>query len=467
MKVLLVEPPKAPLAIGGEDVHLFEPLALEYLAAAVAPNHDVEVLDMRIDADLDGVLERFEPDLVGITAYTVHVNVVRRLFAQVKRWNPDIVTVVGGHHATVQPSDFRSPDIDLVVAGDGIATFREVVARLENGRALAGIPGVALGSAGDALAALAPAPLGDLDDCPPPLRSLTGAHRHRYYSEWMRPLASVRTSKGCPFRCSFCAQWKIAGGRYLRRRPELIVDELATIEEPYIFFADDESLVDVKRMERLATLIAEARLDKSFFLYGRSDTIAANPGLVARWRDVGLERVFVGLEFFRDEDLRYVGKRSNVADNDRAVRLLQSLGIDIYASFILRPEFTRDDFAALRGYCRRLDLDFASFAVLTPLPGTDLYAELQGELLVDDFDYFDFIHTVLPTALPLESFYQEYLGLYRRAVPFSKQLALLRRFPLGELPSVMRRSNGFFKRLRTAHLDYAPSGAATGTGQKL
>jgi len=422
---------------------------------------------MRIDADLAGVLERFEPDLVGITAYTIHVNVVRRLFEQVKRWNPDIVTVVGGHHATVQPSDFHSPDIDLVVAGDGIAAFREIVARLENGRPLAGIPGVALGSAGGALAALAPAPLGGLDDCPPPLRSLTGAHRHRYYSEWMRPLASVRTSKGCPFRCSFCAQWKIAGGRYFRRQPERIVEELATIAEPYVFFADDESLVDVKRMARLAALIAEARLDKSFFLYGRSDTIAANPGLLARWRDVGLRRVFVGLEFFRDEDLGYVGKRSSVADNDRAVRLLQSLGIDIYASFILRPEFTRDDFAALRGYCRRLDLDFASFAVLTPLPGTDLYAELQGDLLVDDFDYFDFIHTVLPTALPLESFYQEYLGLYRRAVPFSKQLALLRRFPLGELPSVLRRSNVFFKRLRTAHLDYAPAGAASGAAQKL
>lgn len=467
MKVLLVEPPKAPLAIGGEDVHLFEPLALEYLAAALAPHHDVEILDMRIDADLDGALDRLKPDVVGITAYTVHVNVVRRLFELVKRWNPDVVTVVGGHHATVRPGDFRSPDIDLVVAGPGIAALNDIVERLDSGRALAGIPGVGLGPAGGDLAALAPAPLGDLDHCPPPLRLLTGAYRSRYYSDWMRPLASIRTSKGCPFRCSFCAQWKTAGGRYFRRQPERIVEELATIAEPYVFFADDESLVDVKRMERLAALIAEARLDKSFFLYGRSDTIAANPGLLARWRDVGLRRVFVGLEFFRDEDLGYVGKRSSVADNEQAVRLLQSLDIDIYASFILRPEFTSDDFAALRRYCRRLDLDFASFAVLTPLPGTDLYAELQGDLLVDDFDYFDFIHTVLPTVLPLESFYQEYLGLYRRAVRFSKQLALLRKFPLGELPSVLHRSNGFFKRLRTAHLDYAPAVAAPGPGQKL
>ena len=71
----------------------------------------------------------------------------------------------------------------------------------------------------------------------------------------MQPLASIRTSKGCPFRCNFCALWKIAGGRYLKREPEKIVQELAEIEEEFVFFADDESLVDVARMKRLAELI--------------------------------------------------------------------------------------------------------------------------------------------------------------------------------------------------------------------
>jgi len=80
MRILLVEPPKAPLTIGGEDVFLFESLALEYLAAAVAPDHDVEILDLRLGENLPETLERFRPDVVGITAYTVHVNVVHRLF---------------------------------------------------------------------------------------------------------------------------------------------------------------------------------------------------------------------------------------------------------------------------------------------------------------------------------------------------------------------------------------------------
>src|SRR5512140_2722245 len=77
MRILLVQPPKAPATIGGEDVFIYEPLALEYLAAAVAANHDVRILDLRLHENLQDVLQQYRPDLVGITAYTVHVNVAR------------------------------------------------------------------------------------------------------------------------------------------------------------------------------------------------------------------------------------------------------------------------------------------------------------------------------------------------------------------------------------------------------
>jgi len=59
------------------------------------------------------------------------------------------------------------------------------------------------------------------------------------------------------------------------------------------------------------------------------------------WREIGLERVFVGLEFFRDEDLQYIRKGSTAGDNENAVKVLQDLNIDIYASFIVRPDSTR------------------------------------------------------------------------------------------------------------------------------
>ncbi len=455
MRILLIEPPKSPVTLGGEDLHIFEPLALEYLAAGLADHHDVAILDMRLDPDLDGALASLQPDLVGLTGYTVHVNVVKRLAARIKEWNPGTLTVVGGHHATVMPSDFRSPHIDLVVAGEGVFALQSIVERLERGGGFLGIPGVGTKTGDGGLTVAPPDPVRDLDSCPFPARSLTAPYRSRYYCDWMKPLASMRTSKGCPFRCSFCAEWKTAGGHYLRRSPERVVEELATIDEPCVFFADDESLVDVERMTRLATLIAEAGVHKRYFLYGRSDTIAANRDLLARWREIGLERVFVGLEGFRDEDLRFIRKRSTIEDNERAVRVLQDLGVDIHASLIVRPEFDHDDFAALRQYCRRLGLGYPGFAILTPLPGTDLHDALEDRLLPLDYEYFDFIHTVLPTALPLEEFYREYARLFPRSVSVRKRFALLFKFPWREYPAVIRRSQRFFSRLRTVHLDYA------------
>jgi len=453
MKILLIQPAKAPVTLGGEDVFVFEPLALEYVAAGVSADHDVRILDQRLGDDVGAALETFQPDVVGLTAYTVHVGVAHALAARVKAWRPDALVVVGGHHATVAPDDFASPFIDVVVMGEGVAAFREIVSRHERRRSLRGIPGVAVAD-GATLVAEPEQRLTDLDALPFPDRRLVARHRHRYYCEYMKPLASIRTSKGCPFRCNFCALWKISGGRYLRRSPARIVEELAGIEEPFVFFADDESLVDAERMKTLARLIAEAGIAKRYFLYGRSDTIVRRPDLLEAWRDVGLERVFVGFEFFRDEDLAGIRKGSTTDDNARAAKILNDLGIDIYASFIVRPEFTTSDFAALRDYCRELDLSFASFAVLTPLPGTDLYAEVRDRLVTDDPAYFDFIHTLLPTALPLETFYREYHDLYAKAIPLKKSLAFLRKYPWREIPGVLATSRRVFRQLKAVHRDY-------------
>ncbi len=447
MKILLIEPAKAPVTLAGEDVFLFEPLALEYVGAAVAQDHDVRILDQRLDKDVRGTLESFRPEIVGITSYTVHVNCVKRLFEQIKGWNPDVLTVVGGHHATVAPEDFLSPSIDLIVRGDGVAAFREIVKRFERGEDFEGIPGVARTDADEP-------PLSELDDLPFPDRSLTAQYRKEYYSEYMKPLASIRTSKGCPYRCSFCALWKIAGGRYLKRRPEKIVEELAGIEEEYVFFADDESLVDVERMKRLALLIGEAGIRKRYFLYGRSDTIRRHPELLAMWKEVGLERVFVGFEFFRDADLDLIRKGSTTDDNIKAAKVLHDLGIDIYASFIIRPEFGREDFEACRRYCRELGLSFATFSVLTPLPGTDFYDEVEDRMIVRDHEYFDFIHTILPTALPLKEFYRQYHRLYMKAIPLNRAIGFLRKFPAADIIPSLAKGFRWYGRLKRAYRDY-------------
>jgi hopanoid C-3 methylase len=453
MKILLVQPAKPQKALGGEDFHIYEPLALEYLAAGVAGDHEVRILDMRLNPDLDSVLRNYQPDVVGITSYTVHINTVKRLFHQIKGSNPDIVTIVGGHHATVMPEDFYTPYIDVIVTGEGVFSFREIILRLEKKMDLSGIPGAVRVENGPIVIRRGDRE-NDLNSLPFPRRDLTAHYRNSYFSEWMRPLASIRTSKGCLFRCRFCALWKLTGGRYLTRKPECIVEELSMIKEKCVFFADDESLLDTKRMGVLADLIQREGIKKRYFLYGRSDTVAKHPDLIEQWKKIGLERVFVGFEFMQDADLKSLRKGSTTENNKTAVKVLKSLGIDIYPTFIVRPEFGRGDFADLRKHCLDLDLNFIGFPVLTPLPGTDLYSEVKDNLITSNYDYFDFFHTLLPTTLPMNDFYRELTTLYKRSRSLKNQISLMRRYPLRELPSLFRAYGDFLKRLETLEQDY-------------
>jgi len=453
MKILLVQPPKPEKALGGEDFSIFEPLALEYLAAGVAGDHDVRILDMRLDHDLDSFLRGYHPDVAGITSYTVHVNTVKRLFQLIKAFNPEIVTVVGGHHATIMPEDFYTPCIDIIVVGEGIFPFREIIRRLEKKMELSGIPG-AIRTGNSTILLHQGDRNTDLDVLPFPRRDLTADYRKSYFSEWMKPLASIRTSKGCIFRCQFCALWKLTAGRYLTRKPEHIVEEMGTIEEKCVFFADDESLLDTKRMGVLADLIQRAGIRKRYFLYGRSDTIVKHPELIELWKKIGLERVFVGLEFMRDTDLKLIRKGSTVENNAKAVQVLKSLDIDIFPTFIIRPEFDRRDFADLRKYCLDLDLNFIGFSVLTPLPGTDLYNEVKDRLISSNYDYFDFFHTLISTTLSIRDFYRELTTLYKSSRSLKNRIKLMRKYPLRELPSLFRAYGDFLKRLDTLEQDY-------------
>ncbi len=165
-------------------------------------------------------------------------------------------------------------------------------------------------------------------------------------------------------------------------------------------------------------------------------------------------RVFVGLEFFRDSDLKSINKGTTAEKNEKALRILKNLDIGIWPMFIVRPEFERKDFADLRRRCLGLDLDFIGFSVLTPLPGTGLYEDVKERLITSNYDYFDFFHTQLPTKLPLGEFYRELIGLYKGSRSLKNQIKFMCKYPLRELPGSLRTFNKFIKRLKTLADDY-------------
>ncbi len=451
MKVLLIQPRcSAELS---EEVFMHEPLALEYLGAGLKlDGHEVVVIDARIERDSEGAFKEFQPQVAGITGYTNQVPIVKDIASRLKAIDPDVFVVVGGHHATVMPNDFNETFIDLVVIGEGNGAIREIMERLKQDRNFADIKG--LGIPGTEMRFTEKRVHPDLDSLPFPDRTLTDKYRDNYFNEWLKPLASIRTSLGCTSRCTFCALWAVTDGKYLRRSPESVVEELNTIRETNVFFCDDESMCDVPRMKRLGDLIREAGTQKKFFLYARADTIVRHPELFRQWRDIGLTQVFVGMESFTDRRLEGLNKGITTEQQAQAVKILDELGILLYANFVVDPAFSREDFRELARYVRGLNLKYASFSVLTPLPGTVLYQERKSELLTKRHAMFDFMHTVLPTTLPLKDFYAELVWLYGHALPVRHTLGILRKYGGMRALKLLMKYPYFLAKLKKGYRDY-------------
>jgi radical SAM superfamily enzyme YgiQ (UPF0313 family) len=126
----------------------------------------------------------------------------------------------------------------------------------------------------------------------------------------------------------------------------------------------------------------------------------------------------------------------------------------MYASYMVDPAYTREDFWSLLAYVRRLKHKYATFPILTPFPGTQLYARRQAELLSRKAELYDALHALLPTTLPLEEFYAQCARLWTKAVPFYRIIPTLARLgPQGILTRI-RLFEKFVQKVRMAHLDY-------------
>ncbi len=419
MRSLLVWPNSRNEVLGWGDLGaIAEPLALEYLGAALrAAGHEVRILDLRLHpAALDEVLDSYRPELVGVTAFSMHVLTALRVCARVKERLPETVTVAGGHHATLLPEDFFVPQIDHVVCGEGTVPLVEIARRLSSGDPVEGLAGVWSQRAGEFHSGGAPAPF-SIDALPAPDRTLTRDDRERYFIDWMRPVALLRTSVGCPFRCVFCSLWKIMDGKYNIRSEAAVVEELRTIGEDFVFLIDDEAFINGPRMIRLAAAIKAAGIHKRFFCYARIDSVRREQEALRAWREVGLERLFIGIDGISQDALDDMNKHCSVAVIEEGLDVPERLGIEVFAQFVVDPGYDHRDFRTLARFIEHRRIRYPSFTVLTPIPGTalletfDHVTELQANGR-PDWDLFDCQNAVTQTKLPKAEFRRAYRNLY-------------------------------------------------------
>jgi radical SAM superfamily enzyme YgiQ (UPF0313 family) len=348
--------------------------------------------------------------------------------------------MVGGHHATVHPSSFDIPEIDLIVMGEGCTAITEIISGWGKWE---GIRGLAYFCGGERVYN-PPRPHPPLDDLPLPRRDLVDRYFKHYHYGWEEGAALVRTSLGCPFRCSFCALWSITGGKYIARSIDSVTKEIKELRAKVLFFADDENTIDYKRMMSLANAIKKAGIKKKYYLWSRADTIISHPDLFRAWKEIGLTSVLVGLEAIDQERLNKFNKGLPLETQEKALGILKGLGLMIEPHFIITPDYQKEDFENLGRYIRGNKLWKSSIQTLTPLPGTLLWDQYRDKLVTRQWEFWDLAHLVIEPVLPIRLFYEYSFKLNNSLMPL--HIALFKYLPKYTLRRLLMRLWYSFKK---------------------
>ena len=402
MRVMLIRPPakhtvesEVPEAVAAENLS-YPPLALMAIAQFLRDHseHETTILDAQLDDlgydALEEKIRAWAPDVVGVTAFTVQLVDVLKTVQTAKRAGARFV-VVGGPHVSDFPQECRDlPGVDAVVKGEGQQPMKDLCDAWSRGEVAKGIPGV-MAHPDD------PVPEQDvyfsnnLDDYP--IIDRTMVDYQRYYDVMGKGgiFTTLITSRGCPYRCTFC---NTPRHRYRVMSPQRACDEIQAcldlgIQEFY--FVDDTFNITNQRVIELCDEIL--RRGQKLRWTVRFRVKGVNRELLEKMKAAGCHRIQFGVEQGTEEGLLRLKKDVTVREVENAFKLCREIGIHTVAYFMIGTpvERTREDVMDTIRYSIDLDPDFVMYNVLTPFPGTTLYDEGQRDGVLDVEPWFAFM----------------------------------------------------------------------------
>lgn len=420
MKVLFVEPPKKPWEIMGDFVA--PPSGLAQLAAVLESNGvQVQIVDCNASrltwCDLEQAIADVQPTLVGASAMTTFFPTALRVMQIAKGIDKDIVTVVGGPHVTftVEETLQNHPEIDVVGRGEGERVILDLVRCLDERGDWAQVKGIAFRKDGQVVQTPSADPV-HVDELPLPAYHLLpmGAYHFTVFDQFCTVLAS----RGCPYKCTFCAERGFWGPVWRPRDPVMVVDELELVHRRYgigsIWFGDDCFNVDGEHMGLISEEILRRELDLKWFYQGRADLLIKHQEYLPLMRRAGNLMAQIGIEAASDEELQNLRKELTVEQVREAVSLLREHGIVSEGLIIVGTR--QDDAHSIRrkvDFLKWLDVDHAIFTIYTPFPGTEVFDEAKekGWLETTDYALYDMAYPIMATEHLSR---EEVMGLYNR-----------------------------------------------------
>jgi radical SAM superfamily enzyme YgiQ (UPF0313 family) len=445
MRVLLIKPSNL-------SDHIQPSLGLGYLASQIRRDHEVKIVDC-IKEQLPGpqllpVLEAFRPDVVGSQCYSMDLQRLKPVMETIKGFNPQIKTIVGGAHATAAPEHtmryFGRELLDFVFVGEGEIGFPIFLRELMRGgdADFSKAPGLGWVSDGE----LHLNPRGeeqDLDKLGMPAWDLIMPESYPFSPHGVVcknfPIAPVMATRGCPYMCTFCSS---ANTKLRKRSIAQMLGEIRMLQQRHgireFHMVDDNFTLELDYAKDFMRALLAEGIKASWATPNGIRLERLDKELLQLMRQAGFYSLSVGIESGSDRIRIKMKKGSTIAKIWKDLRMVAEVGgIDMTGFFILGfPGETREDIEKTIAFAKELPLQRATFHSFIPLPGTEVWRQMEasGELDRVDWErYFFFSGAYVPQGLTREELIE-----YRRKAFASFYLR----------PSIIRQNLKFLRRPR-------------------
>jgi len=381
---------------------IFPTLSIMTIAAmARARGHKVKILDLSMIPynynHVRDVIKEEAPDICGITALTPCVNQLIDMSVLIKDVSENIRVVGGGPHPSSLPKEtMLQSRLDAVFVGEADYTFADLC----DGKGLKDIPGLFYRDGEDIIPTPLPIPIENLDDLPFPAWDLYDPVLYAKYISRLLcrkpPVTAVEFSRGCVFKCDFCASKMTLALGYRKKSPERCAEEIrriAALGYNEFLVADDIFTSDQKWATEVCEAIIKAGAKINWTCTNGIRVESANEELFAKMAEAGCYRVSFGFESGSDEVLKKFGKggKASIEKGAEAVRLANAAGLDTNGYFMVGLSCdTEETMEQTIEFARTLPLKMLKFSIAIAFPGTKMFNDYVSKGLIKSYNWDDY-----------------------------------------------------------------------------
>jgi len=341
-----------------------EPLGLMYIEAVLKQmGIEVEVIDTSFESKIP------EGDLYCFSAATIHYPQILELSKNINGYK-----VIGGPHASALPMEVKK-HFDAVVVGPGTSAIIDVIKDF-NANKRGGV---------------FRSPVSDINSIPLAPRSIL--YKHKYTPFPNAPIsASLITSMGCPYKCSFCASNTIWGRKVFNYSVDKVITEIKYLKSTFginhFKFVDDTLTLNKRRFKEISNALIP--LDVKWICNTRIDAI--DDEILDQMINSGCDYVDLGVESVDDDVLDKINKHQKIEDVERAIEKIKSKNLKVKVYLIYGLPFEPEDIVQKTiDFIEKNEPDHVSLFTLVPYPGTDIcdnYEKYNIKKIYDDFNVY-------------------------------------------------------------------------------